>query len=73
MDALTGFVAKQPDRAMDALHQHIRGLHGVGVLDDDLSMLEARFAPPAPPPAASEEPAASTATAPKRAARRGQG
>jgi len=35
--------ADTPDDVMDGLYRHIRELHGPGVLDDDLSILEARF------------------------------
>lgn len=43
VDTLSRFVAREPDGAMDALHRHVRDLNGSDVLDDDFSILEARF------------------------------
>jgi sigma-B regulation protein RsbU (phosphoserine phosphatase) len=46
VQTLNGLLKTTPDGVMDGLHQHIRELHGPGVLDDDLSILEVRFGVP---------------------------
>jgi sigma-B regulation protein RsbU (phosphoserine phosphatase) len=43
VDYVAGLVTDRPDDVMDTLHRHIVEMHGSPVLDDDLTILEARF------------------------------